>query len=56
MSCFLRRRLFSDKRTKLVYSNGPSQVHLSCPVNDGKNRTALKTCLKFSIGTQKNTD
>ena len=46
---YFRKRLFSDKKTKLVYSNGPSQVHLSYPVNDGNNKTAYKTCLKLSI-------
>ena len=45
------RWLFSDKKTKLVYSNGPRQVHLSCPVKDGNNRTEYKTCLKLSIET-----
>ena len=29
------RLLFGDKKIKLVYSNGQSQIHLSCPVNDG---------------------
>ena len=47
------KRLFSDKKTKLVYSNGPSQVHFSCPFSDGSNRTAYKTCLKLLIETQK---
>ena len=28
-------------------------MNLSCPVNDGSNRTAYKTCLKFWIETQK---
>ena len=27
-------------RKKIVYSNGPSQVHVSFPVNDDSNRTA----------------
>ena len=31
------RRLSSDKKTKLVYSNGLSQVHLSSPFSDGGN-------------------
>ena len=44
------RRLFSDKKTKLVYSNGLSQVHLSSLFSDGDNRTAYKKCL---IETQK---
>ena len=44
---------FSDNKTKLVYSNGLSQVHLSSPFSDGSNRTAQKTCLKLSIETQK---
>ena len=47
------RRLFRDKKTKLVYSNGLSQVHLSSPFSDGDNKTAFKTCLKLSIETQK---
>ena len=34
------RGLFSDNKTKLVYSNGLSQVHLSNPFSDGSNRTA----------------
>ena len=40
-------------RKKIVYSNGPSQVHVSFPVNDDSNRTAYKTCLKFSMKTHK---
>ena len=48
-----RRQLFSDKKIKLVYSNPPNQMNLSCPVNDGSNRAAYKTCLKFWIETQK---
>ena len=28
------RQLFSDRKIKLVYSNGPSQVDLSCPFKD----------------------
>ena len=48
-----RGRLFSDKKIKLVYSNAPNQMNLSCPVNDGGNRAAGKTCLKFWIETQK---
>ena len=47
------RRLFSDKKIKLVYSNAPNKMNLSYPVNDGSNRTAYKTCLKFWIETQK---
>ena len=47
------RRLFSDKRIKLVYPNRPSEMHLSCPVNDGRNRTAFKTCLKYSMQKEK---
>ena len=47
------RRLYSDKKTKLVYSNGLSQVHLSSPFSDGDNRTVYKKCLKLSIETQK---
>ena len=34
------RRLFRDNKTKLVYSTGLSQVHLSMPFSDGSNRTA----------------
>ena len=49
------RRLFSDKKTKLVYSNGLSQVHLSSPFSDAGNRTAYNTCLQLSIETQKKT-
>ena len=30
--------LFSDNKTKLVYSNGLSQVHLSSPFSEGSNR------------------
>ena len=47
------RRLFSDKKIKLVYSNAPNKMNLSYPFNDGSNRTAYKTCLKFWIETQK---
>ena len=47
------KRLFSDKKTKLVYSNGPSQVYFSCPFSDGSNSTTHKTCLKLSIETHK---
>ena len=47
------RRLFSDKKIILVYLNALNQMNLSCPVNDGSNRTAYKTCLKFWIETQK---
>ena len=47
------RRLFSDKKIKLVYSNEPNQTNLSCAVNDVSNRTAYKTCLKFWIETKK---
>ena len=28
-------------------------MHLYCPVSDGNNRKAYKTCLKLSIGTRK---
>ena len=45
-------RLFSDNKTKLVYSNGLSQVYLSSPFGDGGNRKAYKTCLKVSTETQ----
>ena len=34
------RQLLSDKNIKLVYSNEPNQIILSCPVNDGSDRTA----------------
>ena len=47
------RRLFSDKKIILVYSNALNQMNLSCPVNDGSNRTVYKTCLKFWVETQK---
>ena len=47
------RGLFDDKKTKLVYSNGLIQIHLSSPFSDGGNRTAYKTCLKLSTETQK---
>ena len=49
------RRLFSANKTKLVYSNGLSQVHLSSPFSDGGNRTVYTTCLKLTIETQKST-
>ena len=45
------KRLFSNKKSKLVYSNGPSQVHFSCPFSDGSNRKTHKICLKLSIET-----
>ena len=47
------RRLFSDQKTKLVYSNGLCQVHLSSLFKDGGNRKAYETCLKLSLETQK---
>ena len=47
------RRLFSDMKTKLVYSNGPIQVHFSCPVSDGSNRTAYKACLTSNLKQNK---
>ena len=47
------RELFSDQKIKLVYSNEPNQMDLSCPVNDSSNRTAYKTRLKFWIEIQK---
>ena len=47
------KRLFSDKKTKLVYSNGLRQLHLSSPFSDGGNRTLYKTSLKSSIETKK---
>ena len=46
------RRLFSDKKTKLVYPNGLSQVHLSSPFSNGDNRTRHKTCKKLSTNYQ----
>ena len=51
------RWLFTDKKTKLVYSNGLSLLYLSSPFSDSGNRTAYKTCIKLSINyqdTQKN--
>ena len=50
------RRLFSDKKTKLVYSNGLSQANFSYLFSDGSNRTACKKFLKLSIEPQKNAD
>ena len=47
------KRLFSDKKTKLVCLNGPSQVHFPCPFSEGSNRTTHKTCLKLSTETHK---
>ena len=47
------RGLLRDKKTKLVYSNGLSQVHLSSPFSDGDNKTTFKTCFKLSIETHK---
>ena len=47
------RRVFGDKKTKLAYSNGLSQLHLSSAFSSGGKRTAHKTCLKLSIKTQK---
>ena len=47
------RGLFSDNKTKLVYSNGLSQVHLSSPFSDGSNRTAYKNMFKIiNTGTK----
>ena len=45
---FLRPQ-YSDKKTKLVYSNRPSHVHFSCPFSYGSNWTAHKTHLALSI-------
>ena len=47
------KRLLSDKKTKLVYWNGPSQVHFSCPFSDGSKTATQKTSLKLSIETHK---
>ena len=47
------KRLFSDEKTKLVYSNGRSQMHFCCPFSDSSNRTTHKTCLRLSIETHK---
>ena len=47
------KRLFNDKKTKLVYSNGPSLLHFSYLFNDSSNRTTYKTYLKSSIETHK---
>ena len=41
--------LFHDNKTKLVYSNEPSQVHLSIPADGSSKRKAYKTCLKLSL-------
>ena len=50
------RGLSSDKKTKLAYSNGISQVDLSSPFSDVGNRKAYKTCWKLSKNyQQKNT-
>ena len=46
------RQLFSDKKTKLLYSNGLSQVSLSSPSSGGGKRTVYKKCLKLSINYQ----
>ena len=40
-------------KTKLVYSNGPIQVHFSCPVSDGSNRTTYKACLTLNLKKKK---
>ena len=42
--------LLSDKKIKLVILIEPSQMHLSCPVNNGTNKTANKT---FNRDTKK---
>ena len=47
------KRLLIDKKTKLVYWNGPSQVHFSCPFSDGSKTLTHKTSLKLSIETHK---
>ena len=50
------RGLSSDKKTKLAYSNGISQVNLPSPFSDGGNIKAYKTRWKLSIVyQQKNT-
>ena len=43
------RGLSSDKKTKLAYSTGISQVNLPSPFSDGGNRKAYKTRWKLSI-------
>ena len=43
------RGISSDKKTKLAYSNGISQVNLPSPFSDGGNRKAYKTRWKLSI-------
>ena len=47
------RQLFSVTKIKLVYSNEPKQTNLSWTTNDGRNKTAYKTCLKLWTETQK---
>ena len=47
------RRPFSDKKTKLVYSNGVSQVHLSNPFSDAGNRTPYKMFKIINRDTKK---
>ena len=46
-------RLFSAKKTKVVYLNGLNQVQLSILFSHGGNRTAHKICFKLSIETLK---
>ena len=43
------RGISSDKKTKLAYSNGISQVNLPSPFSDGGNGKAYKTRWKLSI-------
>lgn len=44
------RQLFSDRKIKFVYSNGPSQVDLSCPFKD----VAIEQRTKMLTEAQKN--
>ena len=47
------RRLFSDQKTNLVYSNGLNQKHLSSLFSDSGKRTASKIFNKLSRDTIK---
>ena len=48
------RGLISDNKTKLVYSNGLSQTHLSSPFSNGSDRTAYKNMFKIINRDKKN--
>ena len=47
------RRQFGDNKIILVYWNALNQMNLSCPFNDGSNRTGYKTFKILNSGAKK---